>query len=121
MANKNGLFARIFKRKPGGTMVGNLIRSVAKGYTGGLLGNGAMKLQEGETIEDANARLLSQGGSAAIAFNEAWGNPYADGKKSWSENMESGAMYQFLKNKLGYVVGGVVGLVLLIVYAFKRK
>ena len=36
-----GFFKKLFKRKKGGTFVGNLIRKVAKNKTGGILGNGA--------------------------------------------------------------------------------
>ena len=36
-----GFFKKLFKRKKGGSFVGNLIRKVAKNKTGGLLGNGA--------------------------------------------------------------------------------
>jgi len=31
-----GFFKNIFKRKPGGTVVGNLVRGVADNFTGGL-------------------------------------------------------------------------------------
>lgn len=34
----------LFKKKPGGTFVGNLIRGVASGVTGGLIGNGKNRL-----------------------------------------------------------------------------
>jgi hypothetical protein len=123
MANKNGLFSRIFKRKPGGTMVGNLIRGVAKGYTGGLLGTGAMRLQEGELPQENNAKVMSQLGAGAIAFNEAglMGQMPFDPNKSPADNMESGAIFQYIKNKLGYIVGGIVGLVLILVLLLRGK
>lgn len=35
-----GFFSNLFKRKRGGTFVGNLIRRIAHARTGGLLGNG---------------------------------------------------------------------------------
>lgn len=38
----------IFKRKPGGTFVGNLIRGAVQKYTGGALGNGALKISQDE-------------------------------------------------------------------------
>lgn len=45
----------LFKRKPGGTLIGNLLRGVAKNATGGALGNGAMMISQ----EDADRRDLS--------------------------------------------------------------
>jgi len=35
-----GFFGRLFRRKRGGTFVGNLIRRVANHYSKGILGNG---------------------------------------------------------------------------------
>lgn len=48
-------FKNLFKRKPGGTFFGNLLRGVANKATGGLLGNGAMMISQ----EDADKRDLS--------------------------------------------------------------
>ncbi len=47
-----GLFSGIFKRKPGGTMFGNLLRGVAHQASGGVLGNGVMMISQ----EDAGKR-----------------------------------------------------------------
>lgn len=35
-----GFLAKIFKKKPGGTFLGNMIRNVVGKYSGGILGNG---------------------------------------------------------------------------------
>ena len=60
--NSMGLFGDIFKRKPGGTFVGNLLRGGAKAVAnvfvpggGALVGNGAMMI----TQEDADKRDLT--------------------------------------------------------------
>lgn len=45
----------LFKRKPGGTVIGNLLRTTAKTMTGGFLGNGTMMISQ----EDADKRDLS--------------------------------------------------------------
>ena len=45
----------LFKRKPGGTLIGNLFRKVANAATGGILGNGAGMI----TQEEADARDLN--------------------------------------------------------------
>lgn len=47
----------IFKTKPGGTFFGNLIRTTANKFSGGVLGNGAM-------LSNANAGGMTQ--AAAI-------------------------------------------------------
>jgi hypothetical protein len=50
-----GFLKGLFKRKPGGTLVGNLLRGVAKGASGGILGNGGMMISQ----FDADKRDLS--------------------------------------------------------------
>lgn len=47
--------SKLFKRKPGGTVIGNLIRGVANTASGGVLGNGQMMI----TQQDADKRDLS--------------------------------------------------------------
>jgi hypothetical protein len=39
-------FKDLFKRKPGGTKVGNLFRGIANKASGGVLGNGLLKVDE---------------------------------------------------------------------------
>jgi hypothetical protein len=41
-------FKDVFKRKPSGTFVGNLIRKAVNQASGGVLGNGAMKIDQQE-------------------------------------------------------------------------
>lgn len=55
----------VFKRKVGGTVAGNLLRGVAKNYTGGLLGNGAMMLRENEAQSDYQDRVEELAAGAA--------------------------------------------------------
>lgn len=73
---KGGFLKKLFKRKPGGTMIGNLLRKVSNQMTGGVLGNGMMKLQEGETVEQSNDRIadrLSNVATAGIMADKATG------------------------------------------------
>jgi len=49
------LFKNLFKKKPGGTLVGNLLRGVANQATGGILGNGAARIEVGQS--QTNAQL----------------------------------------------------------------
>lgn len=43
-----GLFSKLFSRRPGGTAVGNILRTVANKATGGVLGTGAMMITQEE-------------------------------------------------------------------------
>jgi hypothetical protein len=43
----------LFKKKPGGTVFGNMLRGVAKTATGGILGNGANMIPLGTPIDGA--------------------------------------------------------------------
>lgn len=55
-----GFLKNVFKRKEGGTFFGNIIRTVAKTYTGGILGSGAQMKQpsqpQGEMLQQAIAQ-----------------------------------------------------------------
>jgi hypothetical protein len=50
-----GFLSNLFKRKPGGTVIGNLFRGVASAASGGILGNGAMMISQ----QDADKRDLT--------------------------------------------------------------
>jgi hypothetical protein len=41
-----GFLSKVFKKKKGGTLFGNLIRGVANTASGGILGNGAQMLKD---------------------------------------------------------------------------
>lgn len=43
-----GFLKDLFKRKPGGTLLGNTLRGVTRSLTGGLLGNGALMISQEE-------------------------------------------------------------------------
>lgn len=48
----------LFKRKPGGTTFGNVVRTVVSAYTGGALGQGSMMISQ----LDADKRDMSDDG-----------------------------------------------------------
>lgn len=50
----------IFKRKPGGTFFGNLIRRTANQLSGGVLGNGAMMLDAQPATMQATAQRVQE-------------------------------------------------------------
>ena len=64
-----GFFKKLFKRKKGGTFVGNLIRKVSSKATGGVLGSGAglkrweaqqAQKEQNEAISNAVAKATAQ-------------------------------------------------------------
>lgn len=97
-------FKNIFKKKPGGTFVGNLIRGVANKYSFGLLGNGAMMLKEGETAQNndsaARVREAAQNAIEGAAINRKVTDSTGSSLKEWFTNNAK-------------IIGGVVGLILL--------
>ena len=68
--NKDMAFKDLFKRKVGGSVIGNLIRKGVNLASGGILGNGALKLQPGQTTQQNNLIALQGVGAAAAAFNQ---------------------------------------------------
>jgi hypothetical protein len=58
----------IFKKKPGGTFVGNLIRTSASTLTGGLIGAGLNRIEVGQT--KTNATLASEAAGTAAATGQ---------------------------------------------------
>lgn len=48
-----GFLSGLFKKKPGGTFFGNLLRAGASMATGGVLGSGANKIEHGQTATNA--------------------------------------------------------------------
>lgn len=65
-----GFLKNIFKKKPGGTLLGNLVRGVSSAATGGILGSGANRIEVGQT--QTNAQLAQ---AAAEAQNTTYTNP----------------------------------------------
>jgi hypothetical protein len=54
-----GLFKNIMKKKPGGTLVGNLVRGVANNLSGGVIGSGVNRLPT-EVSNGANLTAQNQ-------------------------------------------------------------
>lgn len=116
----------LFKRKPGGTFVGNLIRGAANKFSGGLLGNGAMMIKPDETPQQADTRLIKSVGSGVAAFDNMASQSVRTDEvtQTVTEKLKSGAETQ-KKPALALIVGGVVGglavIFLLFKTLFKRK
>lgn len=112
-------FSKIFKKKPGGTLFGNLLRIGAKSVSGGLLGNGAnmIPLEEGASIKDAPP-------APPKPFTNA--NPVLDGLSSklndfLSKSTKDVTIQAGADNKTIYAVGGIALAVTLIVLLTKQK
>lgn len=67
-----GFLSGLFKKKPGGTFFGNLIRGVTSSATGGMLGSGANRIELGQT--KTNAQLAAESAAAGTTPN-----PYVQG------------------------------------------
>lgn len=146
-----GLFKNIFKRKPGGTFVGNMIRGAVKNVpvVGGFLGNGQMMISE----EDADKRDLSDAdfeakygkkkdgrpisalpgfvqqvgavlGSGLPGLGNMEAGPVKYANTNVADNIQAGAQKGIsasVKRYGGYIVGGVAMLTLLLVIFLRKK
>lgn len=114
--------SNLFKRKPGGTVVGNLLRTVASTVTGGILGNGAMMLKQEETPQEADARLLQGVGAGVVAAQQTALQPAITSPDfTPAQNVAVGAGTQLWSQYKGYIIGGFVGLIAIIYLIVKRK
>ncbi|MBS1570973.1 MAG: hypothetical protein JST62_01055 [Bacteroidetes bacterium] len=86
-----GLLQNIFGRKPGGTFVGNLIRNAASTATGGVLGQGQMKI----TQEEFDRKNLS---------DVAYYNKYGVSKPGANPSV-----LPYLQQAAGAAISGAVG------------
>ncbi|AXH78170.1 MAG: structural protein [Bacteriophage sp.] len=64
-----GLLKKIFKKKPGGTFFGNLIRAGVSKVSGGILGSGANRLPlvEGAQQQQTNQNIQENASQSALA------------------------------------------------------
>jgi len=62
-------FSDLFKRKVGGTVVGNMLRGVVSNFSGGLLGNGLFMLKDGQTVDQNNQSAQHSITNGIIASN----------------------------------------------------
>lgn len=114
-----GKFGNLFKRKEGGTLVGNLLRGVVNKASHGLLGNGLFMKKKGDPEgvtqeERQNIAKIAQGaveGGAEGAGQAAVG---ADKPKAmagfWEKN-----------KKVVMIAGGVLITILVLIGVMKRK
>lgn len=119
-----GFFSNIFKKKKGGTFVGNLIRGAASTATGGVLGSGA-GLARWEAEQDAKVMndlqkqiqdLKSYNGKqvGSDLVNSAINNGLAS--KQTSPNMGESIVLTTLKKHWMWFLGAAVVLVGVLYY-----
>jgi len=106
----------LFKRKPGGTPLGNTVRGVLNKATGGILGNGLlMKKSDDEPMITDN---LQQAAGAAMAAanqyapNQGGGNP---------TGVEKGYIAQMFKQYGVFILGGLGAVGFLIFLLTKKR
>jgi hypothetical protein len=98
------VLSKIFKRKPGGTIIGNLLRNQVKTLSGGILGNGAMLLQDSKELETGEINNSQIEKSKQILDTEI--NTGDDKKLTWS--LEAGNPKQTEINpQTWYIIGGL--------------
>lgn len=114
---------KLFKRKPGGTMVGNLLRAGVRTATGGILGNGALMISKEEyeaknrgektsNEREKNYLLETAGAGLAGIDNKEKTNTMIDKiKQGGAKSM----MY------VAGVVVGIIGLVFIAKKIFSKK
>lgn len=117
-----GLFKNVFKRKEGGTFLGNMVRGVARQYSGGLLGNGMMMLKPGQSAKSNNeltsAKVVSALKQGANATVDSLGNMLVNEQPAGEQVVTKA---KFVMQKYGvYIAGGVAALVGLF-FLTKRK
>ncbi len=125
-----GFFSNIFKKKKGGTVVGNFIRGVASTATGGVLGSGvglANWEAEQEAKKDAALkaelkdlrRQIDSKQLGADLVNSAVSNGVAS--KQSSPNMGENIVLETLKKHWYWFAGAMVVLALLIWFFTTQK
>lgn len=108
-----GFLGKIFKRKEGGTFLGNMIRGVAKTYTGGILGSGAqMKQPKGEAIQEAIAQSpLPQQQPSPLAGNV---------NNFLKQSLDGVSVQGGIDPNTKWYIGGAVGAIILAIVLTKK-
>lgn len=102
----------LFKKKPGGTFVGNLLRTAANKATGGIMGTGANRIPVGGTATPVSQGAAPLNTTAAIdIFKSAVGEQPA---------VQSAIKAGIWEKYKAFIIAGGVALVGLLVYAFRK-
>lgn len=112
-----GFIKKLFKRKPGGTFAGNLIRGVANNLSGGALGNGYFKIPHGATAPQvSNDQAKAAAIKSAQVFNQEVGQT---GKAPEVTGLKVPAEMQEMMKKYWWIAA--LGAAVVYVNPFKRR
>lgn len=112
-------FKDLFKRKPGGTFLGNLLRSAAHTASGGMLGNGAMMLKSDESANSQSSTSSSP--TPSFLMSQIQAETVNQGGNMGAAIMNNSIM-KFARQHIK-LIGGLIGGVLfftLIFLGFKK-
>ena len=106
----------IFKSKPGGSFLGNMVRGVASKFTGGILGGGAMlnaSLGKQQAAQDEidRATMLAKGVAMAAAGGVIGDNPKV-------QKLIASGIWEKYKY---FIIGGAVAIIGTIIYLATKK
>jgi hypothetical protein len=133
-----GFFKKLFKRKKGGTFLGNLFRGVVNKASGGLLGNGRdlrrwEAKQEQKELEKQQKMLLDQQrmqrppdmtNSDGFRMGAQIGGKINPRSAEAPTASQTSKIKKFLKEKWYFVVGGaalIVGLIVVVPKMLGKK
>ncbi|AGO49231.1 structural protein [Cellulophaga phage phi18:4] len=124
-----GFFKNIFKKKKGGTFLGNLVRGVSSSATGGILGSGAgLAKWEAEQAQKEQDAMVAQQvqNSSAYKVGTAVGlqaKPYVDAVKNSEEvaDAKKSMILDWLKTNWIKLLIPIVLLTLLVVWLIRRN
>ncbi len=108
------------KRKPGGTMMGNLLRNVVHKQTQGAFGNGAMLQHTDESNEDFNNRMIKSIGAGLSSASDTAGP--GDTHETESKGVHAftaGVISAKVKHYAIYAIPAII--IAGIIYFFTRK
>lgn len=112
----------IFKSKPGGTFLGNLIRGVANKASGGILGNGVMLAASQAQADAATAASVSlQQKQDAINVTTANARMVVGSAVAGNPEVKSMLIAGFWAKYKQYVIAGGVAVAGFLVYHFTKK
>ena len=112
----------IFKSKPGGTFLGNLVRGVANKASGGILGNGVMLAASQAQTDAATASAVSlQQKQDAINLTTANAKMVIGSAVAGNSEVKSLLIAGFWAKYKQYVIAGGVVIAAYLVYHFTKK
>lgn len=121
-----GFLKNIFKKKSGGTFLGNILRGASSKVSGGILGSGAglqrweqEQAQQAQQAYDAEQARIQMMNTQAYNLGTGFGN--SANNTPVVTGFRNGQAQEWLTRNYSLVVVGVIALIGLTVYFVKRK